>query len=761
MPNTLKPLVLALPAILLAGGVRAQEDPDTLVLFTASPTGSYQTVGRAIAQVIEEAIPSVQVELGYSSGSVENIIALATGDADLAIAQSDIAFRATRGDAPFEGRDFGSIEAIMGLHPEEVLVIGRTALGLGAAPSIPAGSRVLVGEAGSGTLLNARNVLGAMGLGMELVDTVMRVPRTNLHLLATDSIDFLFLTAGVSQDFVDEVEANGGSILTLGDDLVRLLQQSQPYYRATTLDVNGRAVRTVQIRAVLLATDRLSDEFAGRITRALNEGLSTIRASHPRALEILPGTVTESVSVHWHPGAARYYCDVGLRGCASHLPLALALAGVIALAFLGLSFSRTLREALLRVAPRLAEKLVGPQGVTDRYRYVLVPLLIGLLLCAGAFVVQTSEERFARENGTTSDFEDIGLNRNLVWMVASTASGVDDGRSPQSPVGRLTSTLMGWIGIGGLLLLGGMVVSDRIVRRDKVTDHVDTAKLEGHVIVCGWNERAAQLIRSLTSADVSGRRQMVVVVAELASDPVESFYLRKDYVRFVPGTPTELAVLRAAGLDRADTVIVLADAESEDPDARTVLTVLQVEKHAYRLREQGVRDREIHSIAEILNPDKKSVLESVHTDLIVCPQEFNEKLLLQAVLNPGTARFLRQILTVEEENQLVEVPVRGREDPPLVGKTFDEALVDCRGHSLLLVAINRGGAPGARDERRVDGSEVPPDGGARRLITNPYREEEREYRIQVGDSLLFLAEGTRPLERIFGASDRWGRALKS
>ncbi|HZD04684.1 MAG TPA: TAXI family TRAP transporter solute-binding subunit, partial [Longimicrobiales bacterium] len=450
-----------LSAVLLAVSPPPQGAPDTLVLETGSPAGSYQAVGGAIARVLEEAAAPIPVLTRYSSGSVENVVALARGDADLAIVQSDVAFRATRGEEPFVGREFGSLRAIMGLHPEDVLVIGRRGLGVGAAPSIRPGSRVLVGEAGSGTLLNARNVLRAMGLSMTLVDTVMRPPRESLHLLATDSLDFMFLTAGVSDEFLQEVDANDGIVLTLGDELVRLLEGNHPYYRATTLDVGGRAVRTVQIRAVLLTTDRLPTNLGERITRALNEHLPTVRASHPRALEILPGTVTESVPVPWHAGAARYYCEVGVLGCADYLPYVLVLAGVFAVAFLALWFSRTLREIVLRVSPRVADKLVGPHGVTDRYRYLVIPVLIVVLLFAGAFVVRTAEERYARANGTHSDYEDIGLNENLVWMVVFNATGLDDGRFAQSPVGRLTSALMGWIGIGGVILLAGMYMSDR------------------------------------------------------------------------------------------------------------------------------------------------------------------------------------------------------------------------------------------------------------------------------------------------------------
>ncbi|HSR41212.1 MAG TPA: TAXI family TRAP transporter solute-binding subunit, partial [Longimicrobiales bacterium] len=246
---TAVPLVAAALAT-LAGPPQAASD--TLVLNTGSPTGSYQAVGSALERILEAATPPIAVEPRNSSGSVENVVALSRGDADLAIVQSDVAFRAVRGEEPFEGRGMADLRAIMGLHPEEVLVIARRGLGVAAAPSIRPGSRILVGEDGSGTLLNARNVLAAMGLGMELVDTLMRAPRENLHLLATDSLDYLFLTAGVSDEFVQEVADNDGVVLTLGDDLVRLLQESHPYYRATTLDLSGRAVRTVQIRAVLL-----------------------------------------------------------------------------------------------------------------------------------------------------------------------------------------------------------------------------------------------------------------------------------------------------------------------------------------------------------------------------------------------------------------------------------------------------------------------------------------------------------------------------
>jgi len=286
------------------------------------------------------------------------------------------------------------------------------------------------------------------------------------------------------------------------------------------------------------------------------------------------------------------------------------------------------------------------------------------------------------------------------------------------------------------------------------------------VILCGWNPRASEIISKLTDPDLEDRRQTVVVVADLAWDPVEEFDLPLEFAVLLKGSPTDLDHMRKAGLDKAETIIVLADETVDDPDSQTVLTVLQAEKHAHRQMLDGDRTHELRSVAELVDPQKKSALESVHTDLILCPQEFSEKILLQALLNPGVSQFLGDILSVGRENQLVEVPIHGAEDPPLAGKTFDEAMVVCRERALLLLAIHRAGAPGAG--RKLDGKdEWGPDGRAaletktpRYLLTNPDDPNDRDYRIQPGDSLLFLAHSHQPLAEIFGSPKKWREAFQ-
>lgn len=755
-------------AALLVSGIPLalpQAAPDTLTLLTGSPIGSYVDVGRAVKQVVEEAVPGITVRVLGSRGSQANLLALGNGDADLAIAQNDVTYHAFRGEGGFQ-REFGMVEAVMGLHPEDLLVLARNSLDLQAASHINPGMRVVVGVPGSGTLENARDVLDALGLGLEAVDTIMREPRESLHLLGTDSADIVFLTAGVSDAFWAEVERQGGKPVSLGAALVEFLQRQRPYYRATTMEVGGNTIHTVRVRALLLASSRLSANLVYEITKAVNQGLGTIRTANAMAAEILPGTVREYVPIRWHEGASRYYCEAGMGGCQPVLPYLLGFLLLLGIGFISLWFSQTLRRALIRIAPNLAEKLVGPHGVTDRYKYLVIPVLVSVTILGGAIFIQRAEIHYARANNISSEFEGRSTGDNLLWTLVFTATGFEEDRFPRSPTAKVLSALLGWVGIGGVILLVGLVTSDRLARKMKMHMSIDPTTLDSHVILCGWNARAAEIISKLTDPELGDRRQTVVVVAELPANPVEEFALPKDYAVYLKGSPTDLEHMRRAGLDTADTVIVLADETVDDPDSQTVLTVLQVEKHAYRQMVEGERGHELRTVAELVDPEKKSALESVHTDLILCPQEFSEKILLQALLNPGLSQFLGGILSVGGENQIVEVPVVQNGSSALVGKTFDEAMVHCRKQALLLLAIHRGGAPGVGPDRLETEGWGPAgtvDLGAvaeSRLLTNPHAPQDREYRIRPGDSLLFLAQSSELLTEMFGDPGKWKRAFK-
>jgi TRAP transporter TAXI family solute receptor len=758
------PAAFAVTAIL---GVDASSAPDTLVLLTGSPEGSYIEIGRHLADILEDSIPGLHFDVRTSGGSVANVLSLGRGEAHLAIAQSDVASHGARGDAMFAEHGRQDAEAIMGLHYEDIIVVVREGLGLPSADFLDSSHRLVVGTDGSGTRYNARDVLELLGLSFAEVDTIARDPRGSLPLLASDSADVIFLTGGTGPEYWDRVHSFGGEPLSLGEALVAQLQQERRYYQRSGFQHHGETVHTVRVRAVLLARGSLPSQQIAEITRVLYNSLPTIRSRTDLAKGMLPGTVRDDIPTRFHPGADAHYCGVGEGGCRPiGSILLLSFLGLFGIGFVALGFSSTLRSGLVRTAPRIGEKLVGPYGVTDRYRYLVIPVLIAVIILGGALLIQAAEIQYAKSHNVTSEFEDRSVNDNLLWTLVFTATGYEEDRFPRSPTAKVLSSLLGWVGIGGVLLLVGLITSDQLARRMRMQMAIDPKKLDGHVILCGWNARAPEIISRLTDEDLADRRQTVVVVAELDFNPTEDFGLPPERAVLLKGSPTDLDHMRKAGLDRANTLIVLADETVDDPDSQTVLTVLQAEKHTHRLKVDGKRSTELRSVAELVDPDKKSALESVHTDLILCPQEFSEKILLQALLNPGVSEFIGGILSVGRENEIIEVPVRAAAASSLIGKTFDEAMISCREKALLLLAINRGGAPGAgtasdqTEEWGEDGQVALDQESPSGLLTNPHDPEGRSYRIQPGDSLLFLAHSQRPLAEMFGSPGRWNEAFQ-
>lgn len=189
--------------------------------------------------------------------------------------------------------------------------------------------------------------------------------------------------------------------------------------------------------------------------------------------------------------------------------------------------------------------------------------------------------------------------------------------------------------------------------------------------------------------------------------------------------------------------------------------MVNAEKHAYQLTQGSspARSRGIHTVVEVVSPGNREAMEKVHANQVICIQEFDEELLVQSVLNPGLKPLLEEILTTDEFNEAIEVPVRGKESPAFAGLTFDDALMKGRKIGVLLLAIKWGGASGLVEDHTGVSPDADPLTDLRKVIASPFNRAERKYQIQRGDSLIFLAESEKPLAKIFGNPSEWLGAL--
>jgi hypothetical protein len=191
--------------------------------------------------------------------------------------------------------------------------------------------------------------------------------------------------------------------------------------------------------------------------------------------------------------------------------------------------------------------------------------LSGLL---GASLTLYAAERGLHENEYLT-FGDTLVNILILFM-----SGFD-AAVPKTAVGTLAAFAVLVLGICFLGMFTGEVAAWLVERRLKGSRGMKPVACSGHIIITRWSKDAEAIVDELMADEIKEKRSIVVIDRELSELPIPN-----PLVEFVKGDPTDAAVLERAGVMRANTAIVLADATTADynaEDSRNILTCLAIE----------------------------------------------------------------------------------------------------------------------------------------------------------------------------------------
>jgi len=171
-------------------------------------------------------------------------------------------------------------------------------------------------------------------------------------------------------------------------------------------------------------------------------------------------------------------------------------------------------------------------------------------------------------------------------------------------------------------------------------------RVSGHILICGWNEKGHEILRELHAEEVEDKRPVVILA------PLERNPSRDTLTTFVHGTPSASHDLMRAGLDRADTAIILADdskpnQSADDIDARTLLTALAIESLAPNC----------YTCVEVIRSENVQHFEHAHADETVISAELGGSLLAAAATTHGLSEVIHNLITHPEGNEFYGWPV--------------------------------------------------------------------------------------------------------
>lgn len=308
-------LTLGGVALLAAGPVQAQQQ--YVNILTGGTSGVYYPMGVALSQIYSKAIPNAKVSVQATKASAENLNLLQAGRGELAFTLGDALSDAWKGnaDAGFK-TPLKKLRGVAGIYPNYIQIVASADSGIKTLADLK-GKRIAVGAPKSGTELNARAIFKAAGLSYKDFAKVEYLPfGESVELMKNRQLDATLQSAGLGVSSLRDLATSIKMVVVpIPQDVVQKV--GDPAYQsgvipANTYEGQATAVPTAYVQNFLVTREGVPEETVYQMTKSMFEHLDQLRAAHASAKAISKEAAISGMPLPLHPGAAKYYREIGL-----------------------------------------------------------------------------------------------------------------------------------------------------------------------------------------------------------------------------------------------------------------------------------------------------------------------------------------------------------------------------------------------------------------------------------------------------------------
>lgn len=314
---------MVLGTAVLGATLALAQSPAFFRIGTGGTAGTYYPIGGLIANAIsgtsESGVPGLVATAVASNGSVANINAIQAGSAESGFSQSDVAYWAYTGTGLYEGK--GKVEElrlIATLYPETVHLVARKDAGINSVADLK-GKRVSLDEPGSGTLVDARIVLAAFGLSESDVQAEYLKPGPAGDRLRDGALDAYFFVGGYPAGAISELATSSGITLVpiSGPEVDKMLTE-YAFFAKDKVPAGTYAgvdeTETISVAAQWVTSSKQPEDLIYNIVKATwsDATRKALDAGHAKGKMITLENATTGLGIPLHPGAERFYKEVGV-----------------------------------------------------------------------------------------------------------------------------------------------------------------------------------------------------------------------------------------------------------------------------------------------------------------------------------------------------------------------------------------------------------------------------------------------------------------
>jgi len=321
-------LVSTAVVVSLVGTLNASPKEKKYIIATASTGGTYYPVGVGIAT-----IASLKLAKKYkmtfsamtSAGSSENIDMIDKGEVNFAIIQGLFGSMAWQGKGKYEGKPRKNIRSVSMLwqNVEQFTVYNKYAK-TGNIMDLKNlyGERFSIGGRNSGSRISAQTIMSALGIDYNKMDLQYLGYTPSSTSLQDGKIGGMNTPSGPPTSAVTNAFATIGAdkitILGFNAKNLKKIDESYPVWspftiKAGTYPGQKTDIHTIAQPNLLVVTKDTPVQTVYLLTKTIYENLPFLHSVHKATLAMSLQKAINGLPMPLHPGAAKYYREMGLK----------------------------------------------------------------------------------------------------------------------------------------------------------------------------------------------------------------------------------------------------------------------------------------------------------------------------------------------------------------------------------------------------------------------------------------------------------------
>ncbi|MCL9817360.1 TAXI family TRAP transporter solute-binding subunit [Natronocalculus amylovorans] len=288
----------------------AGDEGERIAWHAGGTGGTYYPLSNEFKTIVEADTPHT-LQVQSTGASVENVGSLEQGAADFALIQNDIAFFARNGESldVFEGAPVENLRGVATLYPETIHIVVNPDSNITSFEDLE-GTTVNTGDLGSGTQVNALQILETVGITTDDFTEQNDGFDGAADQLRDGDIDAAFVVGGWPVGAISDLaETAEIELLNIDDETREDLLAGAEWFANDTIPGGTYSgidedVNTISVQAMIATREEYDADIVEEITETIFENVDQLTIKEDF---INTESAQDGMSIELHEGAARYF----------------------------------------------------------------------------------------------------------------------------------------------------------------------------------------------------------------------------------------------------------------------------------------------------------------------------------------------------------------------------------------------------------------------------------------------------------------------